>query len=597
MHDEQSSERREERLEAGWERTPKVPLFLVLLLVVLGVALTPLALFGWLTVRGMRESLVTAQQERQLQVAASVAQRFDAFLQQTGREAVKLAELLGSRGGVPALEEFLDRTVVLARFTPVRGRPAAVMAPELVLTDELRDALDRDGRILLESGAAPVPAAAREAVLGGPYALGPSRILAVTVSAPVQRRGELLGVFQEIALLQELWAEVKSSVPPPTRVLLIDPTGQVVASSGDGPSGTLAERGIVAELLRAAGGARGARAYEIRQPDGRTRRVLGSFSTTDQGWGVLVEVDEALALAPVRRMLEDVTFGGALAAGLALVAALVLGGAISRPITRLAGISRRLARGDFSVDAAPSRVRELDQLARSFNRMARQLGELVERFRAGAREANAMFLGVIRALADAIDEKDPYTKGHSVRVNRYAVVIGRYLGQSRDVLRELHVASLLHDVGKIGIDDAILKKPSALTPEEFEVMKTHTDRGAKIMGRIPQMKGIIPGLRFHHERWQGGGYPAGLRGEEIPLQARIIAVADAFDAMTTDRPYQNALDVESAVARINDLKGIAFAPEVVEAFNRAYEAGELDEILASRPGPRRVTPARAGARA
>jgi HD-GYP domain-containing protein (c-di-GMP phosphodiesterase class II) len=130
-------------------------------------------------------------------------------------------------------------------------------------------------------------------------------------------------------------------------------------------------------------------------------------------------------------------------------------------------------------------------------------------------------------------------------------------------------------VGKIGVDDAILKKPGVLTPEEFEVMKTHTTRGAAIMSEIPKMKEILPGLRSHHERWKGGGYPDGLSGEQIPLMARIIAVADTFDAMTTDRPYQRAMTLEAAHARINQLKGVALDERVVEAFNRAFLSGEI----------------------
>jgi len=186
-------------------------------------------------------------------------------------------------------------------------------------------------------------------------------------------------------------------------------------------------------------------------------------------------------------------------------------------------------------------------------------------------------MGTIRALAQAIDAKDPYTRGHSGRVNRYSVIIGRHIGLSEEDLRNIHVASLLHDVGKIGVDDSILKKPGALTPEEFSVMKSHTVLGATIMEPIGQMKRIIPGLRSHHERMNGKGYPDSLKGEEIPLMARIIAVADTFDAMTTQRPYQQAMSFEAASARINELKKVALDERVVEAFNRAYEAGELTD--------------------
>ncbi len=141
----------------------------------------------------------------------------------------------------------------------------------------------------------------------------------------------------------------------------------------------------------------------------------------------------------------------------------------------------------------------------------------------------------------------------------------------------------MHDVGKIGINDAILQKPGKLTSDEFEVMKTHTTLGAGILAPIRQMKRIIPGLRWHHERWKGGGYPDGLEGEAIPLMARIIAVADAFDAMTTHRPYQQAMTFDQALDRLNQLKGSAFDGRIVEAFNRAYRAGLIHKAAAEEP--------------
>jgi len=571
----------------GGERPARVPLFLALLGVVLVVSLAPLAVFSLTTLNGMRDALVTAQQQQQLQNAAAISQRMDAFLELKGREAIKLGEVFGAlqQSARPTfLSEFLDEKVVLMRFRSARGPSSLALAPELVLIDELKQRLERDAQVLLEQGAAPMPTSARDAVMSGPLSLGPERILAVSVSAPVQKSGVLLGVLQELVVFQSVWTEALGSVPPPTRLFLLDASGELVTDSrnvGGQPRG-LDQREIVRQFLRSHGSSGRSLAYDAIDSEGRPQRMLGSFSSTDRGWGVFIEVSERLALAPVDRLFRDVAFGAAIAAGLAIVAAFVIGGMISRPIMRLAAISKRLASGDFSVRAHSSRILELDQVGDSFNLMAKRLGELVEKFQGAARDANNMFLGMIRAFADAIDEKDPYTKGHSVAVNRYAVIIGRSLGLSREAIRALHVSSLLHDVGKIGIDDAILKKPAALTDDEFEIMKTHTDRGAKIVSRVPQLSNIIPGLRFHHERWVGGGYPVGLQGSEIPLQARIIAVADTLDAMTTVRPYQTAYTFEQAVARINDLNGKAFDPEVVEAFNRAYEAGEFNELFRTR---------------
>ena len=156
-------------------------------------------------------------------------------------------------------------------------------------------------------------------------------------------------------------------------------------------------------------------------------------------------------------------------------------------------------------------------------------------------------------LAAAIDEKDPYTRGHSGRVAKYSLAIGESLKMNAEELDCLRISALLHDVGKIGVEDRILKKPGKLTDEEFDVMKQHTSKGANIMRPVAQLKDMLPGIEFHHERMDGHGYPSGLAGEQIPLLARIIAVADTFDAITTNRPYQTAMDLTYAIERIRSL--------------------------------------------
>lgn len=578
----------------------RIPLFVVLLAVLLLVALVPLAIYGWLTAGQMSETLGATQQERQLRQAAAVAQQIQSFVEQQGREAVKLAETLSQAQAHsnadlrPLLGSLLDDAVVLARFQPQGAPVQTASAAGLVVPRSLAEQLDADVLRVAQAGVQPIPVGSRPALVSGPVSIGPERILVMAFSAPVQHGSELLGVYQQLAVLQGIWRDALDAVPPPTRLVLLASGGEVVAQSGAGTvetNATLQRRELIQRWAQPARAGRSsatssARSYDLKRGGDPATRCLGALVATGPNWAVFTEVDESLALAPVDALLRQVLYGGSIAALLAIGAAILLGGVISRPVRRLAAISKRLAEGDFSVRAEPSSVAELEALGSHFNGMARRLGELVEKVRGAARDINDMFVGTIRSLAEAIDEKDPYTKGHSVRVARYSVVIGRYLGLPPEDMRWLHVSSLLHDVGKIGIDDAILKKPAALTADEFEVMKTHPERGARILGRIPQMRHIVPGMRFHHERWRGGGYPLGLKGEEIPLQARIIAVADTFDAMTTDRPYQRAFTVAEAAARINDMQGVALAPEVVEAFNRAYESGTLDEILATRPGAR-----------
>ncbi|HEX3377170.1 MAG TPA: HD-GYP domain-containing protein, partial [Candidatus Acidoferrales bacterium] len=178
-------------------------------------------------------------------------------------------------------------------------------------------------------------------------------------------------------------------------------------------------------------------------------------------------------------------------------------------------------------------------------------------------------------LAAAIDEKDPYTRGHSGRVARYSTIIGHALGMNAEDLDRLRIAALLHDVGKIGVDDRVLKKPGALTPEEFALMKQHPLKGANIMRPVAQLKEMLPGIELHHEHVDGGGYPHGIQGDEIPLMARIIAVADTLDAMTTNRPYQTAMDLEFAMNRIVALANTKFDAAVVDALSRVVKAGKL----------------------
>ena len=183
---------------------------------------------------------------------------------------------------------------------------------------------------------------------------------------------------------------------------------------------------------------------------------------------------------------------------------------------------------------------EIGELASTFNFMSEELEHFVEDLKRAAAENRELFMGSIQMLAGAVDEKDPYTRGHSDRVTRYSMLIAKEIGMSEEFQETVRVAAQLHDVGKIGIEDRILKKPGALTAEEFDIMKTHTTKGANILRPVAQLKEMIPGIELHHESLDGRGYPHGFKGDEIPLLPRIIAVADTFDALTTNRPYQQA---------------------------------------------------------
>lgn len=179
------------------------------------------------------------------------------------------------------------------------------------------------------------------------------------------------------------------------------------------------------------------------------------------------------------------------------------------------------------------------------------------------------------ALAEAVEKRDPYTGGHVKRVTEFCLAVGRELNLSTEELDRLYLAAVLHDIGKIGIDDAILRKPAPLTPEEIAQMKKHPAIGIEILSKVKHLSDIIAGTFSHHETYDGRGYPMGLKGEEIPLLGRIIAVCDTFDAMTSDRPYRRGLDDEVAISELIKFSGKQFDPVVVGAFVKAYKKGEI----------------------
>jgi putative nucleotidyltransferase with HDIG domain len=175
-------------------------------------------------------------------------------------------------------------------------------------------------------------------------------------------------------------------------------------------------------------------------------------------------------------------------------------------------------------------------------------------------------LEAVESLNATVDAKDPYTAGHSQRVQRIAVALGRELGLGRERLDILRFAGLFHDIGKIGVPDAILTKPDRLTDREFEIVQRHPEDGARIVGRLHRLHAAVPAILHHHERWDGDGYPYGLRGDGIPLEAAIVGLADAVDAMTTDRPYSCARRLEDATEEVVRNRGTQFAPAVVDAY-------------------------------
>ena len=286
---------------------------------------------------------------------------------------------------------------------------------------------------------------------------------------------------------------------------------------------------------------------------------------------MLTSIDAAARAATRSALLAlaMIAFGSVL---LAALGSFWLARLVSEPVNRVSGeIARMTAAREFdrTLEVSGS-SRELDTLTTAFNDLLRSL-------EAAEAETRSAYLGAIRALAAALDARDPYTAGHSERVSTLSVMIGRVMNLPAKEIEVLRLGALLHDIGKIGISDQILRKNGPLTAEEFEQIRRHPALGARILRQVPFLAPHLPIVELHHERPDGRGYPFGLRAEDIPLGARIVHVADAFDAMTSARAYRAARPAAQAFAELERHSGTQFDPASVEALLAAMPSSDVIE--------------------
>ena len=417
-----------------------------------------------------------------------------------------------------------------------------------------------------------------------PLALEPNDRPAFVVAVPMKDINEnFTGMLAAVVSLEPVLLRLQDASVRDRKVFVVDHAGHIVAHPdtknfvpGTDLSGTSE---LVKQIRAMPQELRSTQTIRFTQRvENRSVEMIGTFSTLPEiNWAIVAQrsLDQARADAGVTELNRQ-----ALAFVSVVVLAAVLVGyffavGISGPIRGLAASTRAISRGEFHQRSPVRGAAEISELAENFNKMAGDIEEYIERLKESAEENRELFVGSIRMLAAAIDEKDPYTRGHSGRVAKYSTLIGRELGLNPQDLDTLRISALLHDVGKIGVEDRVLKKPGALTTEEFDLMKQHTVKGANIMRPVSQLKNMLPGIELHHEHIDGRGYPYGLQGPQIPLMARIIGVADTLDAMTTNRPYQSAMDLDYALGKIKALAGSKFDAVVVNALEAAVTAGRV----------------------
>jgi HD-GYP domain-containing protein (c-di-GMP phosphodiesterase class II) len=469
------------------------------------------------------------------------------------------------------LENFVSSSDEIAYATLLNSEAKGIytgrIAPDAFLRRELERAYAaaRDGRVY--NG---------QALVVGE---GKSARTVFLVSSPVQYGPRFLGMIAAVVDLQFLIRGLQEASGGGLTPYVVDSQGRLVAAATPefATGQDMKKLDIVRTVVESGNKAQFAETREFTLNTGTEHiEMLGTYSPVlALNWAVIVQKPQREAYRGVYEMQHNARLLAMLAVLVSIFVSIIAARRITNPLQVLTQSSRALARGDFSQRVRLWSRTEIGELAQTFNTMSEELERFVEDLKRAADENRALFMGSIQMLAGAVDEKDPYTRGHSDRVTRYSLLIAKELKLDSTFMETLQISAQLHDVGKIGIEDHILKKPGALTEEEFEVMKTHTTKGANILRPVTQLAEMLPGIELHHEALDGRGYPYGLKGDQIPLLARVIAVADTFDALTTNRPYQQAHTAEQALQIIKNLAGKRLDPTAVNALLAVYERGEI----------------------
>ena len=570
----------------------RVPLVYFVVAALLLVGLVPLVLTGWLLSEKSAGELRAVENRYQIQLVQEKARQIEMFTQRNTDLVKGLANAFALTGD-PKLfastetDSQLSKTLrenpdVLAIYVHhVAGEPLSLYRPgniQKIEIDGIAEAFEpKIGNDQLFVGDPQIAGAAKEPVMviGSPVISSGSKI--ATVVTIVSLKSISKSVVGSVGAAEdELW---QSGLPI---IFVVDSDGKALFH----PDVQLVQQRrplvdlkIVSEWQESNQQIESGLVPFTAEYNGGSHAMIGAYSTVAVSsrlkLGVITMQDEAKALASVGEMRMQTWIISLAFAVAAMIIGSMFARSLTSPIHNLAVAAERISGGDLSSRVETKNITEIGTLGESFNAMTDKLEEHIANLATAARENRELFVGTVKALAAAIDGKDKYTRGHSERVARISVAIGKQLALPADELETLRISALLHDVGKIAIDDSILKKPAALTDEEFAIMKTHPVRGYKIMSQIPAMKEFLPGMYMHHEMVNGQGYPQGLTDEQIPLQAKIVSVADTFDAMTIDRPYSKGMLLPEALKRIQELVGTRYDARVVEGLVRGCEAGEI----------------------
>jgi len=561
----------------------KTSIVMTLTLLFFFIGVIPLAISSWKLILISRDNLDKSLRENFFSIGSTVSQKIADFVNENRNQvrdyALKAGPYPENNSSEPP-ELMRNSHILKVRILNLQGKGPYYSKMNF-----------QDSAVPDLEFAAFSQAVAGKSYIGSPYYRSTDNVPILLLAEPIRGPGDkVIGALSVILSVEPLWKMINEQSAGGRKVYVVDSKGNLLLHPDKDVMQNhpdLSKTAIIDAYSHSKGAVEGVVSYTEKR-NGRDVETLGSYSSvTDPNWGVIIQIEKGIALASVNDMIRTSVVWGIIFALAACIIGIFLARWITRPIQILAQYALEVGRNqNFDKKIELKASNEIQQFADTFNFMTEEIKQNIIGLQNAAKENKELFMSAIRMLAAAIDAKDPYTRGHSERVKDYSLVIARQMGFGPAEIERVEIAALLHDVGKIGIDDRILRKPTNLTPEEFEVMKTHPDKGASILSQIAQLSDIVPGTRSHHENYDGSGYPQGLKGDQIPLLARLITIADTFDAMTTDRPYQKAFTLEFALNRIRTMAGVKYDPKVVESFSHACEEGKVTLHKPSRPRPK-----------
>jgi HD-GYP domain-containing protein (c-di-GMP phosphodiesterase class II) len=573
-------------------RTGRVRILWLMLGALLLVSALPIGLYHRQVLELSQEKLVDMERVQQTEMTRSLAQEVQLFESNLTQQLISQRQILALTGLIDnvtdpvaepkvtrLLENFVDSNRNTFIYLTAVGRDGKGTS-----ASQGNFRAEQDPFVAKALQRAFVSSVQSVKFRSDPLALAPDNRPAFVIAVPlVDAQNNFTGMLAAVVSLDPILRRLQDASVRGRTVFVVDHFGHIVAHPETNhfvPGEDVSEKSYLVRQIKQL--PRELRTTETVRFTEKEKKhdieMVGTYSTFPEvNWAVIAErsVQEARADAGVTELNQQALAFVSVVVLIAVIFGYFFAVGISGPIRILAASTRAISRGEFHQRTPVRGAAEISELAENFNLMASDIEEYIERLKEAAEENRELFIGSIRMLAAAIDEKDPYTRGHSGRVAKYSTIIAQEMKLSAEELDKLKISALLHDVGKIGVDDRVLKKPGSLTPEEFEIMKTHTTKGANIMRPVSQLKDMLPGIELHHEHLDGRGYPYGLSGPQIPVMARIIAVADTLDAMTTNRPYQSAMDLDYALGRIKALTGSKFDQTVVNALESAVTAGKL----------------------